>query len=214
MTLRVALLAPIAWRVPPRQYGPWEQFASLLTEGPGQARRRRHVVRHRRLRHDRSPRWYGADRLLRGCGTACEGLGGAAHLGGVRASGRVRPDPQQFRSGGCVHDRRTGGAASRRLPRRIPLVLLRLRPGAGKEPALRSRSPRAHVRTLANRRLAENQRSQPSQRSSAPNGAPSDSQTRGSTSTGTNSFSTRTRSCPASTAGIGSSRKLSRRCPV
>jgi glycosyltransferase involved in cell wall biosynthesis len=31
--LRVALLAPISWRVPPRQYGPWEQFASLLTEG-------------------------------------------------------------------------------------------------------------------------------------------------------------------------------------
>ena len=33
MTLRVALLAPISGRVPPRQYGPWEQFASLLTEG-------------------------------------------------------------------------------------------------------------------------------------------------------------------------------------
>ena len=31
--MRVALLAPISWRVPPRQYGPWEQFASLLTEG-------------------------------------------------------------------------------------------------------------------------------------------------------------------------------------
>ncbi len=31
--LRVALLAPISWRVPPRHYGPWEQFVSLLTEG-------------------------------------------------------------------------------------------------------------------------------------------------------------------------------------
>ena len=31
--LRVAVLAPVAWRVPPRHYGPWEQFASLLTEG-------------------------------------------------------------------------------------------------------------------------------------------------------------------------------------
>jgi glycosyltransferase involved in cell wall biosynthesis len=31
-TLRVAILAPISWRVPP-QYGPWEQFASLMTEG-------------------------------------------------------------------------------------------------------------------------------------------------------------------------------------
>jgi glycosyltransferase involved in cell wall biosynthesis len=31
--LRVAVLAPIAWRTPPRHYGPWEQFASLLAEG-------------------------------------------------------------------------------------------------------------------------------------------------------------------------------------
>ena len=27
------MLAPLAWRTPPRHYGPWEQFASLLTEG-------------------------------------------------------------------------------------------------------------------------------------------------------------------------------------
>ncbi len=32
-SLRVAILAPISWRTPPRHYGPWEQFASLLTEG-------------------------------------------------------------------------------------------------------------------------------------------------------------------------------------
>ena len=31
--LRIAILAPISWRVPPVHYGPWEQFASLLTEG-------------------------------------------------------------------------------------------------------------------------------------------------------------------------------------
>jgi glycosyltransferase involved in cell wall biosynthesis len=31
--MRVAVLAPISWRVPPRHYGPWELFASLLTEG-------------------------------------------------------------------------------------------------------------------------------------------------------------------------------------
>ena len=30
---RVAVLAPISWRTPPQHYGPWEQFASLLTEG-------------------------------------------------------------------------------------------------------------------------------------------------------------------------------------
>jgi hypothetical protein len=27
------MLAPIAWRVPPRHYGPWERVVSLLTEG-------------------------------------------------------------------------------------------------------------------------------------------------------------------------------------
>ena len=31
--LRVAMLAPISWRVPPRHYGPWEWVTSLLTEG-------------------------------------------------------------------------------------------------------------------------------------------------------------------------------------
>ena len=31
--MRVAVLAPISLRVPPRHYGPWEQFVSLLTEG-------------------------------------------------------------------------------------------------------------------------------------------------------------------------------------
>jgi len=31
--LRVGMLAPISWRVPPRHYGPWERVVSLLTEG-------------------------------------------------------------------------------------------------------------------------------------------------------------------------------------
>ncbi|TME28895.1 MAG: glycosyltransferase family 4 protein [Chloroflexi bacterium] len=31
--MRVAMLAPISWRVPPRHYGPWELVVSLLTEG-------------------------------------------------------------------------------------------------------------------------------------------------------------------------------------
>jgi glycosyltransferase involved in cell wall biosynthesis len=31
--LRIAVLAPIAWRTPPRHYGPWELFASLLADG-------------------------------------------------------------------------------------------------------------------------------------------------------------------------------------
>lgn len=31
--MRIAILSPIAWRTPPRQYGPWEQVASIITEG-------------------------------------------------------------------------------------------------------------------------------------------------------------------------------------
>lgn len=31
--LRVAMLAPVAWRAPPVNYGPWELITSLLTEG-------------------------------------------------------------------------------------------------------------------------------------------------------------------------------------
>jgi glycosyltransferase involved in cell wall biosynthesis len=31
--MRIAMLAPIAWRTPPEHYGPWESIASLLTEG-------------------------------------------------------------------------------------------------------------------------------------------------------------------------------------
>lgn len=33
MTMRIAMLSPIAWRTPPRHYGPWESVVSLLTEG-------------------------------------------------------------------------------------------------------------------------------------------------------------------------------------
>jgi glycosyltransferase involved in cell wall biosynthesis len=31
--MRIAMLSSIAWRTPPRHYGPWESVASLLTEG-------------------------------------------------------------------------------------------------------------------------------------------------------------------------------------
>jgi glycosyltransferase involved in cell wall biosynthesis len=33
MALRVGMLAPISWRTPPREYGPWEYATSLLAEG-------------------------------------------------------------------------------------------------------------------------------------------------------------------------------------
>src|SRR5947209_4104513 len=31
--LRIGMLAPVAWRVPPLHYGPWERVVSILTEG-------------------------------------------------------------------------------------------------------------------------------------------------------------------------------------
>lgn len=31
--MKIAILSPIAWRTPPRQYGPWEQVASNIAEG-------------------------------------------------------------------------------------------------------------------------------------------------------------------------------------
>ncbi|HXW01606.1 MAG TPA: glycosyltransferase family 4 protein [Anaerolineae bacterium] len=31
--MRIAMVAPISWRTPPRHYGPWERVVSLLTEG-------------------------------------------------------------------------------------------------------------------------------------------------------------------------------------
>jgi len=31
--MRIGMLSPIAWRTPPRHYGPWEGVVSLLTEG-------------------------------------------------------------------------------------------------------------------------------------------------------------------------------------
>jgi len=31
--IKIAVLSPVAWRTPPRHYGPWEQMAANLTEG-------------------------------------------------------------------------------------------------------------------------------------------------------------------------------------
>lgn len=31
--MKIAMLSPIAWRTPPRHYGPWERVVSLITEG-------------------------------------------------------------------------------------------------------------------------------------------------------------------------------------
>ena len=31
--MKIAILSPVAWRTPPRHYGPWEQIASNVAEG-------------------------------------------------------------------------------------------------------------------------------------------------------------------------------------
>jgi len=33
LNMKIAVLSPVAWRTPPRKYGPWEQVASNITEG-------------------------------------------------------------------------------------------------------------------------------------------------------------------------------------
>ena len=54
--LRVAILAPISWRVPPRRYGTMGTISLLFDRGVGQKRRRGHLVRDCRFRHDGLPR--------------------------------------------------------------------------------------------------------------------------------------------------------------
>ena len=31
--MKAPILAPIAWRIPPRKYGPWEQVTSNIADG-------------------------------------------------------------------------------------------------------------------------------------------------------------------------------------
>ena len=108
IALRIAMLAPISWRTPPRHYGPWELVTSLLTEalvargvdvdavrhaGPldrGQARRRLPAPLLRRPEHRR------------------QGLGDAPRRPCLRARRRVRPDPQpgRFRAARLLAARR------------------------------------------------------------------------------------------------------------
>ena len=95
--LRVGILAPISWRVPPRHYGPWEQFVSLLTEGL--VARGVDVTLFATADSVTSARLVAVapDRLLGGPVAGCQGLGGTAHRGGVRAGRRRRPAAQQLR---------------------------------------------------------------------------------------------------------------------
>ncbi len=50
-SMKVAMLAPLTWRTPPRNYGPWEQVASVLTEALVSRRNRCDLVCNRRFAH-------------------------------------------------------------------------------------------------------------------------------------------------------------------
>ena len=95
--LRVAVLAPISWRTPHRHYGPWEQFASLLTEGL--VERGVDVTLFATSDSVTTARLVGGRpaRVLGGSGRRTQGLGVPAHSRGVRAGRRVRYYPQQLR---------------------------------------------------------------------------------------------------------------------
>ena len=118
--LRVAMLAPISWRVPPRHYGPWEQFVSLLTEGL--------VERGIDVTLFAAADSVTSARLV---GTIPTGYSedpdldpkvweAPPHRDGVRASRRVRPDPQQLRLP-AAHVQRSGRHAR---PHHDPRVLV------------------------------------------------------------------------------------------
>ena len=97
VSLRIAVLAPVAWRVPPRHYGPWEQFASLLTEGL--VPRGVDVTLFASGDSLTGARLASAvaARLGRGSRRRAEGGRVPPHLGGVRTRRRVRSHPQQLR---------------------------------------------------------------------------------------------------------------------
>ena len=96
-SLRIAVLAPVSWRVPPRHYGPWEQFASLLTEGL--VARGVDVTLFATADSITSgrlasvvARGYSEDR-----GGGAQGRRVPPHRARLRARRRVRRDPQQLR---------------------------------------------------------------------------------------------------------------------
>ena len=53
--MKVAVLASVAWRTPPRHYGPWEQVASNVAEGLVAAGSRAMAASSRRVWPERAP---------------------------------------------------------------------------------------------------------------------------------------------------------------
>ena len=96
-SLRVAVLAPIAWRTPPRHYGPWEQFASLLTEGLVAAGHDVTLFATADSLTTATLHGTAPDRLVRGPDDRSEGRRVPPHRRGVRAGRRVRRHPQRLR---------------------------------------------------------------------------------------------------------------------
>ena len=109
--VRVAILAPIAWRTPPRHYGPWEpsRRCSPRDSSPA-ATTSRCSLRATHARRPGSARW--SDGLVGGRHDRPQGGGVPAHLAGVRARRRVRPHPQRLRLP-AAHLRRAGHHSSR-----------------------------------------------------------------------------------------------------
>ena len=95
--LRIGVLAPIAWRTPPRHYGPWELFASLLADGLVAAG---HDVTlfatADSITTGDAPQHVTA-RVERGRRDRTQGRRGAAHRRRLRARRRPRHHPQRLR---------------------------------------------------------------------------------------------------------------------
>ena len=73
------MLGSIAWRTPPRDYGPWERVAGLIADRTAPTRCRRHALRDARLDHPGSPRRRRAARLFGGSG-ATDAIWEALHV--------------------------------------------------------------------------------------------------------------------------------------
>ena len=156
--MRVALLGPIAWRTPPRHYGPWELVTSLLADGLRRSGHRRHALRHARLGH-RAPSSTGSARVPTRRTPAMDGrVWEALHVAhALHALGRLRSHPQPSRlvaTGLLGAHRDARGHHDPRLllpahPARLPAVEERLRLHLGLRPLPR---PRLRRHRLSRRR--------------------------------------------------------------
>src|SRR5204863_6859845 len=83
--LRVGMLAPVAWRVPPLHYGPSERVVSILTEGLAARGVDVTLFCDGRFGNTRALSLRGATWLLRRFFTRRQGVRMPAHRRGLRA---------------------------------------------------------------------------------------------------------------------------------